>query len=113
MSRWALDPCFWCPVVPGVESDDPPSRLGFNSQWALPMSYCFCMFCSSSLGILKKATQDVLRGRVGSRCPPLSCLQACSFVISTDYCTLPLPGHGLEFLHVPMTMCTCFPSFVV
>ena len=34
-------------------------------------------------------TQDVLGGRVGSLCPPLSCLDASSFVISNDYCTLP------------------------
>ena len=67
----------------------PPTRVGFDSQWALPMSCCFCMFCSSSLGILNQATQDVLSGRVGSLCPLLSCLDATSFVISNDYCTLP------------------------
>ena len=80
MSVWALDPCFLGPVVPGVESDNPPTRVGFDSQWALPMSCCFCMFCSSSLGILNQATQGVLSGRVGSLCPPLSCLDATSFV---------------------------------
>ena len=89
MSVWALDPCLWGSVVPGVESDNPPTRVGFDSQWALPMSCYFCMFCSSSLGILNQATQDVLSGRVGSLCPPLSCLGASSFVISNYYCTLP------------------------
>ena len=58
-------------LVSGVESDTPPTRVGFDSQWALPMSCCFCMFCSSSLGILNQATQYVLSGRVGSLCLPL------------------------------------------
>ena len=57
--------------MPGLESDNPPTRVGFDSQWALPMSCCFCIFCSSSLGILNQATQEVLSGRVGSLCPPL------------------------------------------
>ena len=70
MSVWALDPGFWNPVVPGVESDTPRTRVGFDSQWALPMSCCFSMFCSSSLGILNQATEDVLSGRVGSLCSP-------------------------------------------
>ena len=52
MSVCALEPCFWGPVVPGVESHNPPIRVGFDSQWALSMSCCFCMSCSSSLGIL-------------------------------------------------------------
>ena len=89
MSVYALDPRFWGPVVPGVESDTPPTRVGFDSQWPLPMSCCFCIFCSSSLGILNQATQDVLSGRVGSLCPPLSCLDASSFVTYGDFCTLP------------------------
>ena len=50
----ALDPRFWDPVVPGVASEYPSTRVGFDSQWALPMSCCFCMFCSSSLGILNQ-----------------------------------------------------------
>ena len=37
-SVWALDPYFQGPVVPGVESDSPPSRVGFSSPWALPIS---------------------------------------------------------------------------
>ena len=53
------------------------------------MSCCFCMFCSSSLGFLNQANQDVLSGRVGSLCLPLSCLDASSFVTYVDYCTLP------------------------
>ena len=68
---------------------NPPTRVGFDSQWALPMSCCFCMFCSSSLGILNQATRDVLSGGVGSLCPPLSCLDASSFVTYVDHCTLP------------------------
>ena len=44
MSVWALDPRFWGPVVPGVESDNLPTWVGLDSQWALPMSCCFCMF---------------------------------------------------------------------
>ena len=89
MNVWALDSRFWRPVVPGVERDNPPTRLGFDSQWALPMSCCFRMICSSCLGILNQATQDVLSGRLGSLCPPLSCLDVSSFVTYVDYCTLP------------------------
>ena len=66
----ASDPGFWGPVVPGVESGNPPTKVGFYCQWALPMSCCFCMFRFSSLGILNQATQDVLSGRVGSLCSP-------------------------------------------
>ena len=86
---WALGPCFWNPVVPGARSDSPPNWVGFDSQWALPISCYFRMFCSSSLGILNQATQDVLSGRVGSLCPPLSCLDVSSLGISNGYCTPP------------------------
>ena len=75
--------------MPGVEGDIPLTRVGFDSQWALPMSCCFCMVCSSSLGILNQATQDVLNVRLGSLCPPPSCLDASSLVTYFDYCTLP------------------------
>ena len=67
---YALDHRFWGPVVAGVERDNPPTRVGFDSQWTLPMSCCFRMFCSSSLGILNQATQEVLSGRVGSLFAP-------------------------------------------
>ena len=66
MSVWALDLRFWVLVVPAVESHNAPTRVGFDSQWALPMSCCFCMCCSSPLGILNEAAQHVLSGRVGS-----------------------------------------------
>ena len=60
MSVQVLDPRFWGRVVPGMESDNPSTRVGFDSQWALPMSCCFCILCSSSLGIMNQATQDVV-----------------------------------------------------
>ena len=86
---YASDPRLWSPVVPGLESDNPPTRIGFDSQWASPMSCGFCMFWSSCLGTLNQATQDVLSRRMGSLCPPVSCLDASSFVTYVDYCTLP------------------------
>ena len=89
MSVYALDPSLLGLVVREAESNNPPTIVGFDSQWALPMSCSFCMFCSSSLGILNQATQDVLSGRVGSLCPLLSCLDAFSFVIYVGHCTLP------------------------
>ena len=89
MSVWALDLCFWGPVTPAVERDNAPARIGLGSQWALPVSCCFGMFCPSPLGILNQATQDVLSGRMGSLCPPPSCLDVSSFLISNDHCTLP------------------------
>ena len=89
-----------------------PSNVSFDRQWALPMSCRFRMFCYATLGIVNQATQDVLSLRVGSLCAPVSCLGVCSFVISNDYCTLPSAGHGLKVLHVPLTIGTCFLSFV-
>ena len=85
---WALGSGCWGSVVPGVEDDSPLTRVGFDSQWGLPMSCSFRMCCCPSLSILNQATQDVLSARVGFLYPPLPCLEASSFVISTDYCNL-------------------------
>ena len=78
MSVEALDLRVWGPLVPRAERDNSPTRVGFDSQWALAMSCCFCMFCSASLGILNRATQAVLSGTVHSLCPSLPALMSLS-----------------------------------